>query len=47
MFVWKDFRLGSTGVVEHEIHTHWPPYHRQNPEVRRQEQEPGLNLRCF
>ena len=25
MFVGKDFRLGSTGVVEHEIHTHGPP----------------------
>ena len=43
VFVGKDFRLGSTGVVEHEIHTHGPPirqpYRRQNPEVRRQEQE--------
>ena len=43
MFVGKDFRLGSTGVVEHEIHTRGPPirqpYRRQNPEVRRQEQE--------
>ena len=33
----------STGVVEHEIHTHGPPirqpYRRQNPEVRREEQE--------
>ena len=43
VFVGKDFRLGSTGVVEHEIHTRGPPirqpFHRQNPEVRRQEQE--------
>ena len=43
VFVGKDFRLGSTGVVEHEIHTHGPlirqPYCRHNPEVRRQEQE--------
>ena len=43
VFVGKDFRLGSTGVVEQEIHTHGPPirqpYHRQNSEVRRQEQE--------
>ena len=41
--VGKDFRLGSTGVVEREIHTHGPPihqpYHRQNPEVCGQEQE--------
>ena len=43
VFVGRDFRLGSTGVVEHEIHTHAPPicrhYHHQNPEVLRQEQE--------
>ena len=43
MFVGKDFRLGSTGVVGHEIHTHGPPirqpFRRQNPEVQRQEQE--------
>ena len=43
VFVRRDFRLGSTGVVEHEIHTHGPPirqpYRHQNPEVRRQEQE--------
>ena len=43
VFVGKDFRLGSTGVVEHEIHTHGPPirqpFRRQNPEVRRQEKE--------
>ena len=43
VFVGRDFRLGSTGVVEHEIHTRGPPirqpYRRQNPEVRRQEQE--------
>ena len=43
VFVGKDFRLGNTGVVEHEIHTRGPPirqpFRRQNPEVRRQEQE--------
>ena len=43
VFVGKDFRLGSTGAVEHEIHTRGPPirqpYQRQNPEVCRQEQE--------
>ena len=43
VLVGRDFRLGSTGVVEHEIHTHGPPIHQpyrhQNPEVRRQEQE--------
>ena len=42
VFVGRDFRLDSTGVVEHEIHTHGPihqPFRRQNPEVRRQEQE--------
>ena len=43
VFVGRDFRLGSTSVVEHEIHTHGPPirqpYHRQNPEVHRQELE--------
>ena len=43
VFVGKDFRLGSTGLVEHEIHTHGSPirqpYRRQIPEVRRQEQE--------
>ena len=43
VLVGKDFRLGSTGVEEHEIHTHGSPirqpYRRQNPEVRRQEQE--------
>ena len=43
MFVGRDFRIGSTGVVEHEIHTRGPPirqpFRRQNPEVRLQEQE--------
>ena len=42
VFVGRAFRLGSKGVVEHEIHTHGlpirRPYHRQNPEVRRKEQ---------
>ena len=42
VFVGKNFRLGSTGVVKHEIYTHGPPirqpYRRQNPDVRRQEQ---------
>ena len=35
--------MGNTPVIEHEIHTREPPirqpYRRQNPEVRRQEQE--------
>ena len=43
VFVGRDFTLGSTSVVEHEIHTHGPPirqpFRRQNPDVRRQEQE--------
>ena len=43
VFVGKDFRLGSTGVVEHKIHTRGPPirqpFRSQNLEVRRQEQE--------
>ena len=43
VFVGKDFRLGSTGVVEHEIHTRGPPisqpFRHQNPEFRRQEKE--------
>ena len=43
VFVGRDFRLASMGVVEHEIHTHGPairqPYRCQNPEVRRREQE--------
>ena len=43
VFVGKDFRSCSTGVVEHEIHTHGPsirqPYRLQNPEVRRHEQK--------
>ena len=37
IFVGKDFRLGSAGMVEHEIRTHGPPirqpFRRQNPEV--------------
>ena len=43
VFVGRDLRLGSTCVVEHDIHTHGlpirQPYCRQNPEVHRQEQE--------
>ena len=43
VFVGKDFKLGNTGFIEHEIHTKGPPIHqpyqRQNPEVRRHEQE--------
>ena len=35
--------MGNAPVIEHEIHTRGPPiiqpYRRQNPEVRRQEQE--------
>ena len=43
VFVGKCFRLGSTGVVEHEIHTHGPPirkpFRRQNPEEQEQLKE--------
>ena len=43
VFVGKDFKLGNTGLIEHEIHTKGPlihqPYRRQNPEVWRHEQE--------
>ena len=43
MFAGKGLKLGNTPVIEHEIHTGGPPIHqpyrRQNPEVRRQEQE--------
>ena len=42
-FAEKDFKLGNTDLVEHEIHTKGPPirqpYRRQNPEVRKHEQE--------
>ena len=43
MFAGKGLKLGNIPVIEHEIHTRGPPirqpYRRQNPEVRRQEQE--------
>ena len=43
VFAGKDFKLGNTNLIEHEIHTKGPPirqpYRRQNPEVRRHEQE--------
>ena len=43
IFAGKGLKLGNTTVIEHEIHTRGPPirqpYRRQNPEVRRQEQE--------
>ena len=43
VFAGKGLKLGNTPVIEHEIHTRGPPirqpYWRQNPEVRRQEQE--------
>ena len=43
VFVGKDFKLGNTSLLDHEIHTKGPPtcqpYQRQNPEVRRHEQE--------
>ena len=43
VFPGKGLKLGNTPVIEHEIHTRGPPirqpYRRQNPEVRRQEQE--------
>ena len=46
VFAGKGLRLGNTPVIKHKIHTRAPPpppirqpYRRQNPEVRRQEQE--------
>ena len=43
VFEGKGFKLGNTDRIEHEIHTHGPlilqPYRRQNPEVRKHEQE--------
>ena len=43
VFTGKGFKLGNTPVVKHEIHTKGPPirqlYRRQNPKVKRQEQE--------
>ena len=42
VFTWKGLKLGNT-MMKHEIHTRGPPirqpYWRQNPEVKRQEQE--------
>ena len=41
VFAAKDFKLGNTDLIEHEIDTKGPlirqPYQRQNPEVRRHE----------
>ena len=43
VFAGKDFKLGNTDLIEHEIHTKEPPIHqpyrRQNPEVHKREQE--------
>ena len=43
VFAGKDFKLGNTDLIEHEIHTKGPPfrqpYRRQNPEVLKHEQE--------
>ena len=43
VFAGKDFKLGNTVLIEHEIHTKgppiWQPYRRQNPELRKHEQE--------
>ena len=43
VFLGKGLKLDNTPMIEHEIHTRGPPirqpYWRQNPEVRRQEEE--------
>ena len=43
VFARKDFKLGNNDLIEHEIHAKGPPirqpYRRQNPEVRKHEQE--------
>ena len=43
VFAGKDFKLGNTDLIEHEIHNKRPPiqqpYRWQNPEVRKHEQE--------
>ena len=43
VFTGKDFKLGNTDLIEHEIHTKCPqirqPYRRQNPKVQRHEQD--------
>ena len=43
IFANKNFELGNTDLIEHEIHTKGPPIHqpyrRQNPEVCKQEEE--------
>ena len=43
VFARKDFKLGNPDLIENEIHTKGPPicqpYGRQNPEVRKHEQE--------
>ena len=39
----KDFKLGNSDLIEHDIHTKGPPirqpYRRQNPQVQKHEQE--------
>ena len=43
VFAGRDFKLGNTNLIEHEIHTKGlpirQPYRRQNPEVWKYEQE--------
>ena len=43
VFIGKDFKLGNTGLIAHEVHAKGPliiqPYRRQNPEIQRYEQE--------
>ena len=43
VFARKDFKLVNTDLIEHKIHTKGPPirqpYRRQNPEVRKHEQQ--------
>ena len=43
VFAGKDFKLGNSDLIEHEIHTKGPPirqpYRRKNPEVGKHEQE--------
>ena len=48
VFAGKDFKLGNTDLIEHEIYTKGPPirqpYRRQNPEVRKHEQEQSKEM---
>ena len=43
VFAGKDFKLGNTDMIDHEIHTKGPPirqpYRSQNREVQKHEQE--------